>query len=394
MTNFTWNLAEDSFSLIDKLKICSFILKGNQLTMGPKVKEFEDKISEMAGSYAVATSSGSTANELVFELYKLLHPERFKNTLVIVPAVTWVSSISPAIMAGYQIKFCDINLNDFCFDYGELEEIIKEYISYNKNIIIWATALIGFVPDLQKLGEIRKKYKNVEIFCDCAENTLGSYNGNNILGCFDITTTSCYWSHNIVSIEGGFVFFKDKNLYENALMFRNHGMSRSLPLDNELRLKIEKNNPDIDKLFLFALNGTNLRTTDLNAAFGLLDFKRKNKYIQHRREIYQYYYEKLNSNYYLPPLKDNLRVHVPFCLPVITYKQNQIQKIKEKLNKNGIATRPIIGSNLLLQPPFKKYKAIVPNAEIIHNKGAYVGLHYKITKKKIDFLVDILNNIV
>ncbi|MEK6883865.1 MAG: DegT/DnrJ/EryC1/StrS family aminotransferase, partial [Nanoarchaeota archaeon] len=289
MNKYRWPLATDPFTLWDRLKICWFLLdKRNMLTMGPKVAEFEEKMSKFSGSYALAVSSGSAANFLIFELWKQKHPDKFDNALVICPAVSWVSSITPALHCGYNIQFCDINLNDFCFDYTKLEQILED--NKNKHLIIWPTALIGNVPDFIRLRELAKKYR-AELFCDCAENTFSNFDGKSILNATSLSTTSCYWSHEIVSVEFGFVFFKDYDDYIQGKLLRNHGLIRSLEPNNKLRVKIEKQNPTIDREFLFAVKGTNLRSTDIHAVWGLCDFKRIDKYKKHRKDIYKYYYD-------------------------------------------------------------------------------------------------------
>lgn len=391
--DYKWPLATDSFTIWDRIKIAKFILnKNNQLTMGPKVREFEDKMSEFSGAKALAVSSGSAANTLIFELWKLKNPDKIKNTLVICPTVTWISSITPALMAGYQIEFCDINLTDFCFDYERLENVLEK--NKDKHLIIWPTALIGWTPDFDKLNNLAKKY-NAELFCDCAENTFGRFDGQSLLSQCVMTSTSAYFSHQLVSVEFGFVFFKSQEDYDLGRMLRNHGLTRSLEQNHPLRLEVEKNNSSIDKEFLFALGGTNLRATDVHAVFGLCDFERRFDYIKHRKDIYSWYVFKLtNPDYYLPPYWDKTKqIHIAFSLPIFIKDGSKLNRLKNTLNENGIQTRPIIGSNLLLQPPFQKYKAEVPNAQWLHEHGCYVGLPNNLKYKDIDKLVKILNGI-
>ncbi len=80
---YKWPLAIDSFTFLDRLKISAFILnKHNQLTMGKKVEEFENLMTQYTGVKALGVSSGSAANQLIFELYKQRNPEKFKNSLL------------------------------------------------------------------------------------------------------------------------------------------------------------------------------------------------------------------------------------------------------------------------------------------------------------------------
>lgn len=393
-----WQLASDSFTFWDRLKIASFILnKNNQLTMGKKVEEFEDLMTKKYGVKALGVSSGSSANQLIFELYKQRNPEKFKNSLVICPVVTWISSISPAIMAGYEIKFCDVNLQDFSFDYNKLEIILEQ--NRHKNLIIWPTALIGFCPNFSKLQHLARQYR-AELWGDFCENQFSTYNDESIFQQVDMSSLSCYFSHMTTSVEFGFVFFRDYKDYELGRMLRNLCLTRSLDNSSKLKQEIESEYSNIDKQFLFGVLGTNLRPTDCHAVWGLQDMKRADKYKKHRKKIYEYYYEKLiesglmESKYYLPPYKQDKAEHVGFCIPVFR-QDDKIEEVKKLLNKNGISTRPIIGGCLTLQPPFEKYhnEKEFSNGLWIHKHGAYLGLHNNSKEKDIDKLIDILKSI-
>lgn len=391
---YKWPLAEDSFTIWNRIKIASFILnKNNQLTMGKKVEEFEDLMTQKYGVKALGVSSGSAANQLIFELYKQRNPEKFKNSLVICPVVTWISSISPAIMAGYKIKFCDINLQDFCFDYDKLEQILEK--NKHKNLIIWPTALIGHCPDFNKLQSLAIKY-HAQLWGDFCENQFSTYNGASIFSQVGISSLSCYFSHMTVSLEFGFVFFADSRDYEYAKMLRNHGLTRSLDNNSKLKQKIENKYSNIDKQFLFGMLGTNLRPTDCHAVWGLQDMKRADKYKEHRKKIYKYFINKLDNNkYYFPnytTLQLNGQETVGFCIPIFR-KDNKIEEVKKELNKNGISTRPLIGGCLTLQPCFEKYHNAkdFKNGLWISEHSCYVGLLNSLKYKDIDNLVELLN---
>ncbi len=377
-----WPLATSSFTLWDKVLISKWLLTENRYTMGRKVEELEALFSEFSGAKALMLSSGSTANQLVFELWKVKNPG--EKALVIVPAVTWVSSVTPAIMAGMDIRFCDVNLDDFSFDYSMLDRILKENVG--RRVIIWPTALIGFMPDMARLRTFAQQY-GADLFLDACENTFS----DGILSSCDIVTTSCYFSHQVVSVEGGFCFFKDEDDFKLAKMFRNHGLSRSLAPDDKMRLVTEAFNPDIDPSFLFALAGTNLRPTDVHAMFGLQDFKRIEQSRDHREEIYDEFEYLMDESKYLVPRHPD---HSAFCLPIFR-RDGKINEVKAVLKVNDVETRPIIGGNLLYQPPFKQYgkPEDFPNAEWIHRHGCYVGLHRKVTMKMVKKLAEELNAI-
>ena len=413
---FDWPLAVSPFTFRDKLSIAWWLLSQDRYTMGAKVEELEAKLAGLSGMHTLCLSSGSAANQLVFELWKLKHPKVDpRDVIVIAPAVTWISAISPAIHAGFEVRLCDVNLTDFSFDYDRLTAMLQILRDKDKRVIIWPTALIGFCPDMVRLRSLAKRYKT-DLFMDSCENTLSRvappYIGGptSVLASCDITTTSMYVSHQITAIEMGAIFLRHRSDYELAKLFRNHGLIRSLGPSNPTAYKYAQMDPTIDPQFCFAVPGTNLRPTDVHAMFGLRDFERVEKSLAHRNCIYKYYHDRIQDSrmfvsntpsgkpwrmtdcYYLPLLTPS---HSGFCLPIFTRGDN-LAKIKERLKTASIETRPIIGSALYRQPALKGYgePKDFPNAEWIHGHGCYVGLHGGVTGADVDRLLDILVNCV
>lgn len=389
-----WPLATSPFTLWDKLKISWWIISQDRYTMGEKVAELEEKFSRLSGAHALMVSNGSVANHLVFELWKYKNPG--VKPVVIVPAVTWSSSVTPAMMAGMDVAFCDINRVDFSFDIECLKRVLQEQSDAGRHVIVWPTALIGWSPNMQLLRHLASQY-SADLFLDACENTLANvYDDSSmtrsILSSAEMVTTSTFLSHFVCSVEGGFVFFKNRSDYELGKMFRNHGMSRSFAPEHPLRKRLEAENPTIDPQFLFAIPGTNWRASDVHAAFGLADFERIDAMKRHRLDIYSRFKNTLDAQkYYLPPKS---AFHVPFCLPIFR-NDCKLSLVKEELKKNGIESRPIIGSNLLLQPAFRHLgkPENFPTAQWIHTHGCYVGLHHKVTEEMVDKLTDTLNTL-
>lgn len=390
---FDWPLAASPFGLWDRLKVAYFVASQDYYTMGPRVAELEDEMSKLAGAQALMVANGSLANQLVFELWKVKNrADEARNTVVIVPAVTWISSITPAMSLGFDIQFCDVNLDDLSFDYDMLANLLDTHAA--RRVIIFPTALIGFVPDMPRIKALAAKHGAAEVFLDSCENTLSYTDWNqSILASADMVTTSTYTSHQLCSVEGGFVFFRHEEDYMLGRMLRNHGLTRSLTSDySSARKVIEDANPTIDPAFLFAVPGTNLRPSDVHAAFGLCDIKWADRYRVQRTSLYRRFHEGLDKNrYYLPPLSES---HVGFCLPIFA-RVGDISTIKRHLNGLGVQTRPVIGSNLLHQPPFRAYgrPEAFPKAEWIHQHGCYVGLSKHVTEDMVDGLLEELNHL-
>src|SRR3989344_6867442 len=94
--SFKYPLVADTITAEDDDARAEWLKTHPRLTMGPLVKEYENKWSRWVGrKYSVACSSGSTANELMSSA--LIESGRLENKKVIVPSAAWVTSITPFI---------------------------------------------------------------------------------------------------------------------------------------------------------------------------------------------------------------------------------------------------------------------------------------------------------
>lgn len=402
---YKWPLNISNFTWLDRLKICGFYLNpNNRWTMDKYVKQYESKMAEFIGcKYAIYVSSGSTANILVSNFVKdsitKLNPQK---NIVLVPSTTWVTSVSPFIRDGFEIKFVDISLTDFSMNLNTVENILRDKKFKNKIACIFVTSLLGFSPDILELKRLELVY-DVKIMLDNCESTFTKFsigNENKNISSFFTSTTSTYFGHNITSGtgEGGFIFTNDEKEYEYFIMARNHGMIRSLPEDKQKPYR----NKSVDSRFDFSILGNNYRNTEISAFGGLLDLKRANKYILKRRRLYNHFYFNTNRfQYILPSYWIENCYNVPFSIPIIINskkKSNKIKKInaaKKICEDLQIETRPIVGQNLLRQTCFKEYgnPKDFPISEILHNDGFYVGLHPKIKYSQIEKLYRKLNEL-
>ena len=385
MKKLNWKLNESNFTFLDKLKISKFIITDNFWTMGDYVKKFELEMAKYVGTkYAIFVSSGSTANTILAYYLKDYQYNTVKNEIIF-PSTTWTTSISPFIREGFQPKFIDVSLNDMCMDLDKLENYLKE--NSNKVSCVFYTSLLGYVPDINRLKELSEKY-SVRVMLDNCENTLGEYNGKNVSSFFT-STTSTYFGHQLQSVEGGFIFTNNDDEYDYYLMYRNHGMTRSV-VNNQKYL-----NKNVDEKFDFYLLGNNFRNSNIHAFVGLLDFKRKDLYKQKRIELYNIFKENVR-NLIFPYNSNGYRTNVPFSIPLIFKNIENKNKVKRICDDLNIESRPIISGNLLKQTCYRKYDDFnnFPISEFLHNNGFYIGLHAKVNKKHINLLTKNINKIL
>jgi CDP-6-deoxy-D-xylo-4-hexulose-3-dehydrase len=383
-----WPLMEDTITFKDRLKMSLFLLTSSRLTNGPKVREFESSWSNWLGvNYSLYVSSGSTANSLLIsavkELYGLNDGDK-----VLVPATTWMTNVAPVIQSGLQPIFCDINLKNFSFDENELKYISTVHPDIKA---VFITHLIGLSSDVEKVREIFPDALILEDVCEShgVEGPNGRKRGSDSVG----STFSFYFGHHMTTIEGGIVCTNNTELYELMRLKRSHGMAREA--SPEVFQKYAEENPDIDKMFLFMTDGYNFRNHEVCAVLGLSQLKRLNRNIQIRRQNYEKFCLNIRniSGFNVPQYQKG---NSSFSFPIITRKDN-INLIKDALQKNKIEYRPIISGNLLKHPAFKKYQLCTekenPNVEILHKNGLYVGNSQFVNYKKVDKLIEILNGV-
>ena len=225
---------------------------------------------------------------------------------------------------------------------------------------------------------------------DNCENTFGKYKNKNVSSFFT-STTSTYFGHQLQSVEGGFIFTNDKYEYEQFLMYRNHGMTRSV--DKNDRHKYD--NKKVDSQFDFYLLANNFRNSDIHAYIGLQDFNRIDKSKNKRIDLFNYFKSNVKENILDLPIQNQNSIDVLFCIPLIFKNINNKNIILNFCKENNIETRPIISGNLLKQTCYSKFEDYneFKISEYIDVHGFYVGLHPKLKFSHIKRLVNQINKL-
>lgn len=378
-----WKLQENALDINDLDIMVSFVQTSKCFTQSSRVREFEEAWSKWQGcSYSVFLNSGSSANLVLVSATKEMYNWNDGDE-VIVPAVTWVTNISPVIQLGLKPIFSDVNLADISFDYEQLKDKITE-----RTRAVFITHLLGFPANVEKIRAVIGN-RNIVILEDCCE--AHGANINNIkVGNFGIGGTfSFYWGHHMTTIEGGMISTNDEELYNLCLLNRSHGLARELPEKHHEKYKKLYNDIDFD--FLFLTNGFNLRNTELNATLGLAQLKNIDKFIQTRNENYSKFL-KICKNYEDRLLLLDVEGTSSLCLPFIFKDTEEKKRFKVMLTEYGIESRPLISGNLLRQPFLKSYydPREFKNADFIHNNALYIGNNQFIDEAKLEMLAGIM----
>ena len=361
------------------------VLKSNKIISGIKTINFQNSFKKkIKTNNALMVNSGSSANLLALQC--LINPYRRKRLKrgdeILIPSLCWSTSLWPIIQSGLKPKFVDVDKSTLNIDLNDLKSKISKK---TKGILI--VHVLGNSTNMDELMKIKNKNKLILIEDTC--ESLGTKFKNKYLGSYgEFSSFSFYSSHQISSGEGGMICCKDNKDFEIIKALRAHGWSRGLKNEK----KISKENKHLDKRFIFYNSGFNLRSTDIAASIGLSQFKDLDKFIKtrniNRKKIINELDKSKKIRDKITVIKENDGVKASwFGVPIILSKKIKKNRFINKLEKNGVETRPIISGNFLKQPSVKKYKLNrkinLNKADYINKYGFFIGLPKKLISKKI-----------
>lgn len=383
MTEYSWKLQENVVSDGDLQMLIDFIRTTKRFTQFDKVREFEQAFAEWQGcGHCVMVNSGSSANLLVAAVAKDLQGWT-TGAEVLVPAVTWPTTVTPVMQLGLKPVFVDVNLEDLSFDYAALERSITP-----RSVAIFVPHLLGFPADVGRLLALCRSYDLV-LLEDCCESQGAVAAGLKVGRHGFAGTFSFYWGHHMTTVEGGMVCTDKPEVFELALLKRSHGLARELPRARHASLKAA--HPDVPFDFLFLTDGFNIRNTEFNAVLGLAQLARLDEFVRIRNHNYERFLE------ICAPFEEELvLLRSPgissFVLPFVFRTAARKEAFQELLGAYGIESRPLISGNLLRQPMFSAYGSPeqFPAAETLHRNAFYVGNNQFVDEVRLARLAELM----
>ena len=377
-------LCSDIIDRRDINALTRWLIKMPQLTKGSKTLEFESKFSEYLGcKHSIYCNSGSSANLLIVSALKQMGI--LKNNKIVVPQVSWSTTIFPAIQFGLDPILCDCKLDNLGINLSHLKRIIAE----DKPAAIILVHVLGFDSSIEKVVKLCEE-NDILVIEDTCES-LGSMTSGKMLGTFGFASSfSFYFGHHISTIEGGMVCTDNDDFADVIKMIRSHGWDRDLSQDSKDKYRQKYNVDDFDSLYKFYYAGFNLRSTDLQAFIGIGQIPKMSYIVKQREENYYTYRENLTSEIWLPVLEETQNVISNMGYPIITKNKKEVYK---RLSKNKIECRPLVAGSMGLQPAWSNLYGESPmvNADIVDKYGMYVPNHQDLTSKDIKRVCSIIN---
>ncbi|MFT5259564.1 MAG: CDP-6-deoxy-D-xylo-4-hexulose-3-dehydrase [Saprospiraceae bacterium] len=374
-------LADDSISERQLSDLVEWLRSGERLTKGEQTERFEKAVAELYDvPYAIFVNSGSSANLLM--LYAMKIAGRIPSGKIIVPAISWVTTLSPAIQFGLDITLCDCNMDDLGLDLNHFEYLCKTV----QPDVAFIAHILGHVGDMQEILKICEQY-NVTLIEDACE-AFGTVSENQQAGTFgEMASFSFYYGHQATTIEGGMLLAKDSTLANIARSLRAHGWSRDLQHEFKQELEEKYNVDEFKAMYTFYYPGFNFRPTDLQAFIGLQQMQTLDSCVLQRQANYERYHLSLGPNFWVQ--KSNYQRLSALGYATFCHSPNELFKV---LKERGIESRPLLCGNLGRQPFWLNHynEVALKNADFVSDHGIYFPLHQNMLIDDIDRVVELV----
>ena len=331
----------------------------------------------LAKKYGLFVNSGSSACLLALAALNLP-----KGCKVITPACTFSTTLAPIIQLGYKPLFVDVNLTSYVPDIKDIIALLNdvEEKMFHDVKAIMIPNLIGNKPDWKLLKKELKILgrEDIHIIEDSADTM--TYTEET-----DVSTTSFYASHVITAGgQGGMVMFNDEKHLLRAKSFRDWGRmgDDSEIIDDRFNHKVD--GIPYDHKFLYSVLGYNMKCSEMNAAFGLVQLEKFNKFEHIRRTNFERYLENLKDVEEITLPDDSIK---PNWLAVPLQYEHRLDLLTY-LEDQNIQTRVTFAGNVTRHPIYREYLQEFKNSDLIMKNGFLLGAHHGMTVEDVDYVCD------
>lgn len=328
-----------------------------------RVREFESRFKDYIGSkYAVAMFNGTVA------LHSMLLACGIGNgDEVIVPSLTFISTVTSLLYVGARPVFADIDPNTFTIDPEDIENKITK-----RTKAVVAVHYAGQSADLAAILRITREH-GLTLFEDAAEAHGAEYNSRKV-GNFGKASMFSFTPTKVISTgEGGIITTNSRQIADRLRLLKNHGQT---------------------KQYVHTILGYNYRMTEMQGALGIAQLAKLENFIATRRANAKYLSSHLGSfPGIVTPVEAQGRRHIYMMYTIkVDDKTSPVNRdtLMKRLYERGVESK-IYFPPVHQQPLFKKagYSSCkLPITERISRQILSLPVYPNLVKKNMDFIID------
>lgn len=362
------------------------VLKSDFLTQGPVIENFEKAVAEYCGvKYAVAVTNATSALHIACLAVGL-----DRGDMLWTSPITFTASANCGRYCGADVDFVDIDDSTYNMSISALKEKLEK--SKIKPKVVVPVHLAGQSCEMQEIYDLSKQYGFTVI--EDASHAIGADYKDTKVGCCkysDMTVFSFHPVKIITTGEGGMVLTNNEELYKKLTLYRSHCITR----DENLMTKEADGPWYYQQIGL----GFNYRMTELQAALGLSQLAKVDKFVARRRRLAERYNELLKDL----PLKlpyQNPDTDSSWHLYIVSVDFNKIKKTKKQIFAEMKAKGVCLNLHYIpvhTQPYFQNLgfkNGDFPVSEKYYEEAFTLPLYYSLTDEQQEYVVSALKEVL
>ena len=338
-------------------------------SVGSYVDRFEDEFAKyLRCEKAVVTMNGTAALQLAMVTLGIGAGDE-----VIVPSMTFISSVNSIKYTGAEPVFVDVCKDTFVMDANKIEELITA-----KTKAIMPVHIFGQCADMDSVMEIARKY-NLYVIEDATESLGTTYKGKmsgtiGHIGCFSFNGNKL-----ITTGAGGMMVTNNVKMGERAKY-----------LSNQTKTITENGGMFHEEI------GFNFRMPNLLAAMGVAQLEMVPEYLEVKRRNANLYNELLKDTKGIKLVKEDSDVDNCYWLYSILVEEDfkvSRDELLKILNENKIGARPFF-MPVHDMPPYKECKAGDMSGTVyVSERGINLPSSVSLTEDEVRKVCEVINNV-
>lgn len=293
----------------DEVKAVEEVVRSGQLSMGPRVRTFEDDFASYTGANeALAVNNGTSALHVALAALGIGPGDE-----VVVPSLTFISTANVVAYLGAIPVLCECDPKTYNVT---LDNLLEKVTTKTKAVI--PVEMNGLPIDYDSILPAFDRL-NIPVIVDSAESLGSIYKGKRVGSIAPIHCFSFFPNKIITTGEGGMITVSDAQLAQHMRQILNQGQ---------------------DGRYHHVVLGYNYRMTEIQAAIGITQISKIDLFLEEKARIASRYHAAFQKTFNITPpfVPDYVGTHSWYMYAISVHNRDRDEIVKI-LDDKGIETR-------------------------------------------------------